>query len=509
MFDPKDPNRIINYRPLLFAAVGFIMGLASYEALSSLQLKTLFFVISLVIAAALAGFVLLTAIKRGSTPFIVLVAAFLLGFARMAAASPDVIAEGQYTIEGTVCSVSDKDKSVVILTDARIGGERLAYKVKADLNGGTASIGDKLQMVCNAANPSRRFGSYDERLTLLSSGVSVTAKTESYSVIERGRLPIARKLCEIRSLLLERIRYLFADEADAAAGFLLGSKSELDEDETESFKTTGTAHLLSLSGFHVALLTAVILFVLPKRYPVLRTVLAGLFLLFYCAVAAFPPSLVRASVMCMAVLLADVLMKQRDALSSLSLAAIVILAVSPYKLWSAGFMLSFAAVLGILIASGAGQTRTKSPVSDYLAGLIVATIGATAATSLISARAFGYFPTYSLFANLVAVPVFSVAVTLSFVVLLIGVPLPAVAAPLAFVPRIMIRGAMNILARISELPYARLAVVRPSLLSSFVLILMLFVLSPYVLRSLRKRVLIALPLFFLFTASLAADIIKA
>lgn len=474
-----------------------------------MNLKQGWLVASLLIAIAAAGALLVSAIRRGRAPAALLAAAFLLGFARMAAASPDVIAAGNHNIEGVVCSVSDTDKGTVLLKNASIDGDPLKYRVKLKLGDGRAEVGDRIEAEASVSNPTRRFGTYNERLVLLSSGVSVSGKAESFVVKSNHSLPVTEWFSRLKKLLEQRISEVFGTEADIAAGFLLGNKTGMDEAESENFKTTGTAHLLSLSGFHVGIITALLLLVLPKRYPVGRAAAVGIFLFIYCGVAAFTPSLVRASIMCMAVLLADIFMKPRDALSSLSLAAMIILMISPYKLWSAGFVLSFSATFGIIAATSAGAWSTRSMTLNKLLGLITATLGATAATVLVSARYFGYFPTYGLLANITAVPVFSLAVTLSFVVLLIGIPFPAAASVLAFVPRALIRLASRILDAISALPYSRLDVIRPSMFSFLLMLILIFTVSPFVLRPLKKRLKIALPVFLLFTASLAADIIRA
>ena len=509
MFDPRSPNRIINYRPLLFAAVGFIAGIASFEAICRSGLKTGFLAAALILAVAAAGALLIRSLRMHRAPAAVLAAAFLIGLARMAAAMPDTIRPGLHRIEGVVVSVSDNSASTVVLKDARIDGDRLSYRVKLDLNGGRACVGEAVEAKAEAKNPSRRFGAYDERLVMLSSGISVTAKAESWSVTARNRLPVTQWLAGVRSLLEERIETVFGSEADIAAGFLIGRRTGIDEADHDSFKTTGTAHIMSLSGFHVGLITALLLFVLPKRYYAARTAAAGAFLLMYCAVASFTPSLVRASIMCMAVLLADAFMKPRDPLSSLSLAAIAILFAAPYKLWSAGFVLSFSATFGIIAVTSAGAFNYGSRALNKLMGAVAVTLGATAAAALVTARYFGYFPTYALIANITAVPIFAVAVTFSFAVLLIAVPFPGAASVLAHAPRMLIRIAMRILEGLSSLPYASIEVFRPSMLSFLLMLLIIFTVSPFVLRPIKSRIKMALPLFLLFTASLIADIIRA
>ncbi|MBO4848365.1 MAG: ComEC/Rec2 family competence protein [Clostridia bacterium] len=508
MFDDKDPNRIINYRPLFIAAAGIIAGTAAYQALFDLRISAAARIIVLAVFGLLVGALCVySAVRRRKTAFI-FAAAFVLAFARMAAAVPDNVVAAEYNVTGVVSEVSETQIGTVTLTDVRLDGKHLRYKMRLKAEGETFSVGDEIEAVCLVSEPNRSFGSYDERMDLLSKGISAKAECRSASVVSTDRLPVRQRLLSVKRLIHSRIFELFPENAPVVAGFLLGERSGVDEADYESFRLTGTAHLLALSGFHVGIITALLFLMLPKRFPWLRFIVIGLFLIGYCALTAFSASLVRASIMCMCLLLADAAEQRRDAVSALSLAAIVILAVSPYMLWSAGFRLSFAATFGILLVTSGGAFSKNRPVNRIFSALAV-TFGATVATALISARYFGIFTTYGLIANAFAAPVFSAAVTLSFVSVLVGIPFPAVGRVMAFVPDRMIGFAMLGLQRIQSLPYACLNVVSPSALSGILVLVMMFCISPYVLRPLKKRLALTSLVFLLFTASVAADIIRS
>lgn len=510
MFDEHDTNRLINYRPLFLAAVGSIMGFAVYEAVMGLKLDTALRSVILCAAILSIGALFVYSFLKRNKTAAVLFAAFLLAAARMAAVMPDRIVPGEHELRGTVCAVSETHSNVVTLSHAYIDGSRLRMKVKLTLDcGDIPSVGDVIELKCTVRNPAGASSGYDERHILLSSGISIAAKGLDYETLSRHALPIAEKLVEIKHMLHDRIFDIFGESAPIAAGFLLGEKTGMDEADMESFRQTGTAHILTLSGFHVALITSVLFYLLPKRFPWLRLIIVSLFLIAYCAVTAFTPSLVRASLMCFTMMLADAVQERRDTLSSLSLAAIIILFISPYKLWSAGFRLSFAATFGILAVTVQGYNSGAEGIAGRILQPITATVGATAATMLICAQYFGYFPVYGVLANASAVSLLSPAVAISFAALMIGIPFPAVGRIAAWPARKLILLAMRLLESIKELPYSTLNVISPSSLSVLLMLVLMFALSQYILRPLKKRILIALPLFLLFTASLAGDIIRA
>ena len=510
MFDDKSPNRIINFRPLFIAAVGAIIGVALFETLYSAVDDNKTLAVLLLITAAVCGGLLVFGSIKGKKTLVVFAAAILLFLARASAASPDKIEKGAYSLRGTVSAVSETKSGVVTVSRAELNGTRLRYRVKLTVSDGSVpEVGDEIEASCEAKTPSRRFGSYDERLNLLSNGISATASTAEVTVISSGHYPALRALERVRSAIRDRIYRLFPDNAPIVAGFLIGDKSGVDESDLSSFRATGTAHLLSLSGFHVGVLTALLFFLLPKRFPWIRLVVVSLFLILYCAVAAFPPSLIRASVMCFCLMLSEVTEERRDPLSSLSLAALAVLFISPYELWSVGFRLSFAATLGILLIMSAGGANSHSAFFNRAASAAAVTIGASAATTLFTARYFGEFPTYGLAANLAVVPLFSVAITLSFIAVVLGFIIQPAGSIAAWAPDKLVSGTMLLVRRIEELPNSRIAVPIPSTLTCVIMLLMLFTISAYVLRPLRKRLLITLAVFLLFTASFAADIIRA
>lgn len=500
----------MNFRPLLFAAVGLILGIAAYEAYNVIAPGTVYSFLALAAAVIPAVALAVYGVICRKKALLIVAVLFLAGFGRALLVPAENFENGTYTVEGIVCDVIDPAEGSFVLKDASIDCVPLNNRMKLIVNSSVIpEIGDDIKAQCRVRNAAVRFGSYDERRVLLASGIASVGSCDEFEVISSGRLPVKRGLYNVKLYLKDRIELMFSDNHDIVSGFLLGERSGVDEDEYDDFISTGTSHLLSLSGFHVGLFTALLFFLLPKRYPRLRLITVGLFLLFYCAITGFKPSLVRASLMCVLLLLSEVTEDKRDTLSALSLAAIVILLIRPYMLYSVGFRLSFNATLGILLINSAGATRGRSIVLGRIASAARVTLGATAATALISAQYFGTFQTYGLLANLVSVPLFSVAAIMSFAALLIGLISPFLGSLAAFIPDKLISGAMLLLRLISRLPYAQISVLPPSTLTGILMIAVMFCISCYVLRPVKRRIGLASLAFLLFTSSIIADIIRA
>ncbi len=165
---------------------------------------------------------------------------------------------------------------------------------------------------------------------------------------------------------LFRLRRMRSDLADAVytsglapstskliVGSWLGG-SDAGEDVRELFRATGLSHLLCVSGFHAAVLAAFLAFLFfPVRmFSHGRTVFyvsVPLIIWCYAVVSGFQPSVVRASVMISAFMMARVMQREPNPFNALFLACAVIIFINPYWLFSVGFQLSVCAVASLLL----------------------------------------------------------------------------------------------------------------------------------------------------------------
>jgi len=150
------------------------------------------------------------------------------------------------------------------------------------------------------------------------------------------------------------------------AATMLGRTALLPTDAKEAFMTTGTLHLFAISGLHIAGMAAALLWLAKRaRLPELPSGLVILALLWlYVQVTGASPSSVRAWIM--AAFLWGGRASERDtpALQSLALACAVTLILTPEACTDAGFQLSYAAVLGIIVAGGPAANLCAKPTEE-------------------------------------------------------------------------------------------------------------------------------------------------
>ena len=143
-----------------------------------------------------------------------------------------------------------------------------------------------------------------------------------------------------------------ADTAVFMKSLMLGDKSEFYNDDALycAMSRAGFMHIVAVSGMHVSFLVGLLQFILGRgrRSAVICIALVWLFVL----VTGASPSAVRAGFMQSMLLMAPVLRRENDAVTSLSAILALILLSNPYAAASISLQLSFGAMAGIICFSG-------------------------------------------------------------------------------------------------------------------------------------------------------------
>lgn len=250
--------------------------------------------------------------------------------------------------------------------------------------------------VLRAPMGQRNFSGFDYRAYLQHQGVTAElsrAKIDHYQ-------PQTGIVADFRAHFIRGLKAGLNPEQQALMlAIQLGDRQDIqDAGWQDDFNRAGLAHLMALSGQHVAILVAVLgVLLVPLglwRYPVLLVFL-GLYLL----LVGTAPSIVRAILQGATVLLALWLGRgQLDTLGSMALAGLVSLLIWPMWLWDVGFQLSYLAVLGLVYAPRLAE-RLPLPW-DWLKQGIALTLAPSLTTLPLVAHTFGQVPWIGLISNL-------------------------------------------------------------------------------------------------------------
>lgn len=268
------------------------------------------------------------------------------------------------------------------------------------LRGDIVTVSGKLHKPARRTNP----GGYDERKALFADGVSAKLYADGGDCDITGSfMPLKVFGIMSRHISSSCVDLLGRDEGGVLAGMLTGDKSELDEKTGQSYRDSGLSHTMAVSGAHVACLLAPIFFICKKAgienrkyYPVLIALLV-----FFAVLTGLKPSVCRACIVAGVMLAAGMWGKDVEALNSLSFSCLALVALNPYAIYDAGFILSYVCVLSILVFYGPIQKFIgRGPVQRLIALTVSVQIGVWPACAVL----FHTFQAMSLPANILIFP---------------------------------------------------------------------------------------------------------
>ena len=243
--------------------------------------------------------------------------------------------------------------------------------------------------------------------------------------------PVERMRTGVRLKLIEK-----ADGKEwgaLALALLLGVRDNLDSNLAEMYRKAGSSYILALSGMHLAVLAAIIAFLLRPALGLKAASIAGAVIIcLYCFLVGPMPSLNRAALMYLLGVVAILGFLPKQPMAILSLSFLIQIIITPAAGHSISFILSYLALAGIFIIGQPLYELLAGKVPDFLLQPLSASCGAFLITAGITGYIFGYIAPIGILAGLILVPLTTLYMILSLVWLLTGFGLP-----LAFLYRIM------------------------------------------------------------------------
>lgn len=267
----------------------------------------------------------------------------------------------------------------------------------------------------NAVKNFSKRNSFDYKTYLINRGVFFTAYQYGEGSKTGSSVPkITGKIALFRQKVLDRTKKISSfKNYGVFAAILTGDKTSLSSHTKDSFRKLGISHLLAVSGLHISIILGILSSILGifriKRLP--KAIICTLFLLAAIPFMNSSPSVTRAAVMGIILLWSDIVRADNDSVTSMSIAAFVILVFRPYSVFDAGCILSFTATAGIVLLS---PIIEEFFIKHFNSPHPCISVMLAAQTAIIPANIYycGEFSYISFLTNLIFVPVFPVLVVL-------------------------------------------------------------------------------------------------
>jgi competence protein ComEC len=210
-----------------------------------------------------------------------------------------------------------------------------------------------------------------------------------------------------------KLQQLFAEPMSSIViGMLIGLNGDVSEATAQSFRQTGTSHILVISGWNISIVAVVCMQITARlqQRPWLRAgVVIGAIIVYVLATGA-SAAVMRAGVMGVAVVIGKTLDRPRNAWNMLALAAWGMSAYDPSVLWDLGFQLSSLATLGLVAFSSTIDTWLEHtpfahPTLTWGREGLAATLAAQMTTWPLMLCRLGLPSPWSILANIIITPV--------------------------------------------------------------------------------------------------------
>lgn len=276
-----------------------------------------------------------------------------------------------------------------------------------------------------------------------------------------GNMLIANALA-LRLQMVEKLKNQMHDPnaIAVASTLILGYKADLSEDVLQAYSKTGTIHVLSVSGAHVAIIWALLAFMLNflnrfRHGRVIKAIIIIPIIWYYAMLTGFSPAVCRAAVMISTVIIGKTYNRYINNLNILAISAFILLLYNPLLITDVGFQLSYLAVAGLVVLQPVVYkwlTFSNNWI-DKLWALCSVSIAAQVITFPLSAFYFHQFPVYFLFSNLfIIIP--TAVIMYSGIFYLLLPQIPFISALLAWVLEKTILLMNAVLAWVEHLPFA-------------------------------------------------------
>ncbi len=358
-----------------------------------------------------------------------------------------------------------------------INGKKLILNQKNNKNNEQEIIeGDLIIVIGEYESPdvARNYGGFNYREYLKSKKIYGTVFTSTkIEILKHNADNIFQKIIRnVQGTIKGNIRKILPpDMAELCIGILIGDRTNLSEEIELNFKESNLTHMLAVSGAHISYILLGLIFILKKVGKRTYKIITIPLLIFFMALTNFTPSVMRASIMTILELIANLLNRKSDIYQNLSLASIVILLINPYYILDIGFQLSFAGTIGIVFLNQRlsetiyHKIKINNRIVKYIINLMIVTISANIAILPIMAYQFNTISLTFWISNILASNLMGIIIIIGFITLFISF----ISINLSSILAIFLNFFLTILSQIagicSKLPFSNILIITPHIMS--------------------------------------------
>lgn len=349
--------------------------------------------------------------------------------------------------------------------------------------------GDKVKIdaIFQEPSESRNYGGFSYKDYLKTVKIYGTLKAESVTVLKKNQgIFLIQIINKVSARIKKNIDSIMPEkEAEMLKGLLLGDISGIDDEIQEEFKISNLSHILAVSGMQVNYIIFAVEWgcskIVGKRNSKILTIVI---LILYMAITGFSPSIVRATIMGIILILSTIVYKKNDFWNTLAFSLLLILIYNPFLIQNVGLVLSYLGTIGIVVFNKtiflfADTIRIKNKKWRYKINLkskrlkkikqnIAVTLSAQLAVFPYMIFSFNLFGTYFLITNLLAGLVIEPITIIGIIAVAISFISIKFSNFFSYVVQFLVNTLM-LVAKISNLPFSKIYFSTPKIITVIVI----------------------------------------
>lgn len=268
---------------------------------------------------------------------------------------------------------------------------------------------------------------------------------------------IKSKLFWLRGKFMENInRVIFSPEKDLANGLLLGTRGGFDTEMKNEFITTGTIHIVALSGYNISIVSENVMKFFGFFFSQTLSIILGIFvIILFIIMTGGAETSIRAGIMGMIMLFGRMTGRTYDAGRALIIAALVMISYDLRVVTDVSFQLSFLATVGVLFITPkiVGWFRLF-PARFKIRENISMTMAATISVLPILLYSTGIFSFVSLPANILILPFIPMTMFFGLMTGVVGFLSSTLSLPFALIADFLLSYMLRVIHFFASLPFA-------------------------------------------------------
>lgn len=297
----------------------------------------------------------------------------------------------------------------------------------------------------------------------------IISKNQQYDYLKNNLAQTRSNIKEAFEKICDCNNWIIRDKAPIFEGILIGEKQNIDSETKELYSLSGIAHILAISGLHISIIGMFVYKSFRRRFRfTLAAVASTIVVVSFGLMTGMAVATIRAVVMFMLKLLGEILGRRYDYIISMSVAGIILFLWSPFIIFNSGFQMSFASIFAITVVWPKAKKYLCINKKKKLSYIVLNGVSFGICINIIMmpviARAYYQIPMYSMFLNMLVVPLMSVVVVAAVLAVLVK-PVSVMVSRIMIFPGCAILEFFNQISRLTlKLPYANIIVGRISVI---------------------------------------------